>query len=129
MTTTRPELGTLAPGDKVYVTPPRYGLIEPEPIEATVKSVARVWVTIVGTVGERKHPQEWRMRLDTQDEGDRNYSQRNARFETPDQHAYDRRLTAAYNYLLGQGIRLDWDSPWRDRTVELADLLRTADQT
>ncbi|HEX5543647.1 MAG TPA: hypothetical protein VFX60_19190 [Micromonospora sp.] len=124
----RPALGKIAEGDEVFVWPRKYGRGGPnEPVAANVTKVARVWIELIegqphlGGV----HRREWRMRRDTQNEGQGHYS---ARFVTADQLAYDKRVSEADRVLREQGIDLRRESPWSapEERVRLADLLRTA---
>lgn len=119
----------LKPGDEVLVVRPsnlnRRLSLKDRTQRAVVKSVARVWCELE-THPDERFPNFWRMRLDTQDEGDRQFSQNNARFYTPEQYAAMVAKNEACALLNAQGIRVDMDSPWRGREVELADLLRKA---
>lgn len=123
--TTRPELGHIAEGDTVYVIRPSYRYARrndrPAPTRAVVVKAARVWLTIRS---DDKWATEWRMRRDTQDENDRDYPQRNARFVTAAQLAYEQTAREAVDLIHEQGIDIRLRSPWRGREIELAALLR-----
>ena len=54
--------------------------------EVVVTKAARVWLEMA-EVEPGKYPRAWRMRRDTQDSGDRVYSQSNSRFYTLEQFA------------------------------------------
>jgi hypothetical protein len=94
-----------------------------EQVPAQVTDKARVWVTLTETATDR--PRTWRMRLDTQDEGDRMYSQHNARFRTSEQAVHSEAASEARSYLAEQGIEIQLRSPWRDeqRVIELARMI------
>lgn len=110
-------------GDPVIVCrrPVRGG--EHRLVEATVTKVGRVWVEMhapdngMGTT--------WRMRLDTRDEGNREYSQFNASFRTPEEHAWNEKVRKANAFLSEQRIVIHRGSPWdtEQRRVFLADLI------
>ncbi len=91
-------------------------------IPAKVAVVGRVWVTI-------EHPgsrRQWKLRKDTQrDARGVGYA---TNFATPEQLAYDQKVSAAAKYLAEQGIDVRYDSPWRgsDGTIALAEILRRA---
>lgn len=119
----RPELGPLTVGQKVLVIEADHYRRKSEPVPATVTKVARVWVTLT-EITARPHPREWRMRIDVQRENHRDYSQLDARFVTPEQWAYEHRETEARAFLKEERITIEYGSPWRDRAVELADLIR-----
>lgn len=125
--TKRPELGELTPGQSVMVRRSVNEMrgIKPEDryIPAVVVKAARVWVDLK-RVG-KGWPQSWRMRRDTQSESTR-YSGSNASFATMEQHAWDETQTWARGVLKENGIRLDHQSPWKGREVELADLISKA---
>lgn len=50
-----------------------------------------------------------------------------ATIATPEQHAYDLRRADARSYLNAQGIQLTSQSPWLDREVDLATLIRKSE--
>lgn len=126
----RPELGKPNVGDTVIVKVHRYRSIET--IEATITKVARLFVTITEnannrdiTPGTRISLREWRMRMTTQHE-DSQYSNADS-FVTPEQYAWDSRLTAAQSYLREVGVSVDSRSPHQadlSFRVTLANLLR-----
>jgi hypothetical protein len=110
----RPELGEIKVGDTVWVQEPshRRSAGSPPAVLAEVASVARVWA-VLKRKDDDGHPREWRMRLDTQDEGDRRYPQYNAAFRTPAQQLWHWASTEASTYLREQRITIDhgpWDS-------------------
>lgn len=121
----RPPLGKLEVGDTVWVQEATYRRSAGAPpiALAEVVSIARVWVTIARK--DNGHPREWRMRLDTQDEGDRRYTQRNAVFRTPAQQLWHWASTEASEYLRGQRITIDRGSPWGTEagTIRLARII------
>lgn len=125
-TSKRPELGELTVGQPVMVrrspNDMRGRKAEDRYIPATVVKVARVWVTLEGQEPGWRTPRQWRMRLDTQDEGTQ-YSGMNASFLTMDQHAWTETRDWARAVLKDHGITLDMRSPWCGREIELADLL------
>lgn len=120
----RPELGELKVGDTVWVEEPRYRLSKDAPpaVLAEVASIARVWITV--TRKGDSHPREWRFRLDTQDEGDRRYTQHNAHFRTPAQQLWRWAVSEASTYLREQRIMLD-RGPWDNEagTIRLARII------
>lgn len=84
--------------------------------EATVVSVARVWITVDAGTGQL------RFRRDTQTDGsDYGYP---LRFYTLTQWAEKQQRDEAATFLHEQGIDLRYDSPWRGRESELADVIR-----
>jgi len=86
----------------------------------TVVKVGRVWINVQpdGVLGDFTY----RYRLDTQTDGSPYTSA--ARFYTLDQWEQKQRRDDAVQYLHDQGISIGFDSPWRGREIELADLLR-----
>lgn len=122
--TGRPELGEVSEGTELLVIPVTYSRgATPEPVPVRVTKAARVWLTMEPTNGQ-KWPSEYRMRRDTQDDG--NDSHYRNRFVTAEQYAYDRREAEAAEFLKDQGIEIGFRSPWRNRRSELADLIRPA---
>jgi hypothetical protein len=94
-------------------------------ISARVTSKARVWIEVTATTTGRS--QSWRLRLDTQDDGDdSNYK---VRFHTPEQAAFRTARDEASSYLSDQGIRLDYGSPWKQAaaTIRLARMIWAAE--
>lgn len=90
--------------------------------------VGRVWMQVVreedqGRPGALRH----KFRLDNQSDGSK-YGDR-ARFYTLGQHVEKQKLDEATSFLKDQGIRLDYDSPWRGREVQLALVLVSATKT
>jgi hypothetical protein len=108
----RPELGEVKVGDTVWVQEPRHrrSAGAPPSVLGEVTSVARVWITVKRR--DDGHPREWRLRLDTQDEGDRRYTQHNAVFRTPAQQLWYWAHTEATTYLREQGITCEHRSLW-----------------
>ena len=96
-------------------------------IPAVVVKAARVWIELKAAedVPDSKRWMTWRMRRDTQDEATQ-YSGSNNRFVTLDQHAWEETRSWARAVLRDNGIDLRGDSPWRNREVELADILAKA---
>jgi hypothetical protein len=123
------DLDAFVVGSPVVVSLPRYRAnADREKVPAEVTAKARVWVTVTETGRER--PNSWRFRLDTQDEGNRDFPQYNARFRTPEQEIHHAAVTEANAYLSQQGIRLDLDSPWRKTpwdTLRLARMIWRAE--
>lgn len=125
----RPELGEIKTGDPVFVRRSMNDMrgrpASDRYIPARIFKVARVWVGIEQTDEEPGVPgvQTWRMRRDTQDEGTR-YIGSNASFVTPEQKAHDEQLATAQDYLREAGIGLSDTSPWRDRELDLAGIIR-----
>jgi hypothetical protein len=92
--------------------------------DGTVVKVARVWIEVLPE-GLPDDPNGWnrrRYRLDTQTDGTP-YSYA-PRFYTLEQWDERERRDAAATFLREQGIDLRWESPWRGREHELAELLR-----
>lgn len=132
----RPEAGELVVGQDVVVrlstNQGRYLPVEKRFVSARITNLGRVWIDLE-SVERNPHRQDspaevWRMRRDTQDEGNLGYSHRNARFATLDQHVYDIRRDQAIEFLREQGIDLNWRGPWSsdDMRLKLADIIRTA---
>lgn len=124
----KPPLGPINVGDTVLVIQPRMRRAGNElaPIPATVTKSARVWIDLQETDTDGR-ARTWRMRLDTQDDGgDGRWA---TRFATPEQLAWQQRITAANSYLRDAGIKVDFDSRWsgEDATILLANLLRAHD--
>lgn len=127
MNTSRPELGPLKPGDSVFVilsSNASHGrTFAQRSFPGTVTKAACVWVEIeTAPPGYSRH---WRMRRDTQDQGSQ-YLGNNARFATPEQHAYDLAEHEAREYLREQRITVGFTSPWDGRLAELAARIRAA---
>lgn len=118
----RPTLGKLEPGQEVVVRLPfaasRGRDWHARHVPARVAIANRVWIDLVSADGRLK----WRMRRDSQDEGS-SYSQTNASFATLEQHEWDAAQHHACALIKKHGITLAYDSPWRGREIELADLL------
>ena len=110
-------------GQEVIILPGGWGK-KMAPVPARIVKVARVWVDVEST--GKEFPSHWRIRKDTRDEGDRNYSQRNARLYTLEQWAEYQREKEAELLLAEQGIEIRYSSPWYRRKIELADLIRKA---
>jgi hypothetical protein len=121
----QPALGKLEVGDEVLVVERGYhrravkeGV---QPIRATVTSKARVWITVEKVDGPTilgQYRRTWRLRLDHQTDGsDSAYA---VQFYTFDQWRFHQAHNEAREYLTEQGIRIDWDSPWKRREIELA---------
>lgn len=116
----KPALGTLKVGDEVIVLERRYGR-GTEQHAAIVTSVARVWIDLKSFEGYRT----WRMRLDTQDDGNKNSAWKD-RFVTQEQFAWMEKLNAATSYLKKAGVQIEYksvmDSP--AARVALAEMIR-----
>lgn len=96
-------------------------------IPAVVVKVGRVWVALESErFGQSPRPCVWRMRMDTQDEGNRQYPQGNASFATFEQHEWDMAKREAFQSLRNYGIELNATSWWRGREIELAEIINTA---
>jgi hypothetical protein len=117
-------------GDEVIVTQ-NIGRGALRTWRARITKVARVWVELEEVVCEPEMhwPSTWKMRLDTQQE---NVTDRTpgggmyqARFWTLAQWERKVALERARELLAGQGIRIEYTSPWSEREVELAELLRS----
>ena len=129
--TVRPELGKPVVGDPVIVH--RYKINNRDTknleINAVVTKVARLFVTLAETDPVGLRPRVWKMRMSTQQE-DSQYSHVD-RFVTPDQHAWDYRLSTASAYLREAGIDINaYKVPHGDRaafTLKVANALRAAD--
>jgi hypothetical protein len=107
-------------GDRVAITE---GYRKTDTVyHGTVTHVARVWITVQPDIGS---PIKFRMDDQTTGTG---YASA-PRFYTLDQYAQRERELAASQFLKSQGISLNYDSPWRKRETELAELLRTAIET
>lgn len=84
---------------------------KPEPVEVTVTKAARVWVEMTKTGEEPNFGNTWRMRRDTQDSGDRKYSQHNSHFYSVEQFE-ERQLVAGCRQILKDAkVDFDWRSP------------------
>jgi hypothetical protein len=91
-----------------------------------ITAIARTWLVIYEIGKDPLRARSWRMRIDTQREGNKNYSQHDARFLTVEQDERERAKIAAAEYLDEQGIDIRHTSPWHGREAELADLLKSA---
>jgi hypothetical protein len=120
---------TMAVGDEVVIIEiiERYNR-GAEAWRGTVVRVGRVWIEVVrvednGDIRAARH----KFRMDNQTTGT-GYT--NApRFYTLDQYAAREREIEVSRFLKAQGISLNYDSPWRNREAELAELLRTGIKT
>ena len=88
--------------------------------DATVIKVARVWISV--QIHDSLWNQEQRFRRDSQTDGSP-YSLA-SRFWTLEQWAAKEKLDAALALLREQGIDIRHESPWKDREVDLAAMLR-----
>ncbi len=104
----RPTLGTLKIGDPVIVIDPDARRAEMREFPGEVIKVGRAWVTVRPSWGG-----DIRFRMSSQSV-EPGYGHGGYRFVTPEQHAYDERMTAARRILSDAGIRFDFDSPFRD---------------
>jgi hypothetical protein len=126
---TRPESGQLAEGDKVLVFEGTWGRPRREAIPAVVEKASRIWLILRDGGDGSRYPRQWRMRRDTQDEGNKQYPQGNGWFVTPEQHEYDERLAAVDAVICDAKVRLDdgWRGAGRvwtpERRIALADLI------
>jgi len=119
-----PELGPVKIGDTLYVRETYRR--SSEPVEVVVTKVGRVWIEMDP---KEKTPSAWptyRMRLDTQD-GGRGGDYHSGYFMSPAQLAWRDREYAAGEYLKKIGVGITWDGQYRDRTVELANIIRAAE--
>lgn len=124
MTTTRYERPAFRPADllpemSVKVTEPGYGRVSGRTRTAKVIRKARVLIVLEELGGQRKH---WMMRLDTQREqgSEGNYV---PYFRTIGQYEYDRAVNEARAFLAEQGVRVQYDGPWRGDEIMLARLI------
>lgn len=126
----RPETGKLLIGQRVMVrrsyNDARGRKPEDMYIPAVVVKVGRAWVELEGWARSDTSPLCWRMRLDTQDEGNRQYPQGSASFATLEQHEWDTAEREAFQSLRNYGIELNATSWWRGREIELAEIINTA---
>lgn len=132
----RPEMGKLVVGQKVVVylsaNLNRHSSLQERTRPALITKLSRVWIDLESVERDRFRPgspaRTWRMRRDTQNEGNKNFPQQNAAFATLDQHAYDFRRDRAAEFLREQGIGLDRWGPWSndDMKIKLADIIRAA---
>lgn len=110
-------------GDEVFVLY-RTGYRETAWVPAKVAKASRVWLEIERTDGLFRLRQAWRMRRDTQNEGENGIYQ--ARFVTLEQKQVEDEINAADAFLREQGIdilaRSDWRSP--SRRIALANWIR-----
>ena len=116
-------LGKIEVGDRFIVTPcANFSRVKPDPVEVEAYKVARVWVDLVKIGQEPKEKvNTWRMRRDTQDSGDRHYSQHNSQFYNQEQ--YDRLMLdrAVQRTLQAHRITIETQSPhFRDFEFQLA---------
>lgn len=94
--------------------------------EALVTSVARVWITV--TTGG-KYAREMRFRLDTQTDSHDSYTNAyTPQFYTIAQWERREAEMSAFRYLKQQGVEVTYNSPWRKRKVELAELIKKGEQ-
>lgn len=90
-----------------------------------VTKVARVWITVRPEGDEdRNHWLDKRFRLDDHTDGSGIGAP--DRFYTLGEWAAREREDAADVFLRDQGIQVGYDSPWRARKAELADIIRRA---
>lgn len=128
--TSAPELGDLAVGSEILVVEPRYHRRKEaaQPVRAVVTRKARIWIVAEQILppewAKVPHlPKAWNLRMDNQtDGGESNHA---TRFYTPDQYRFHQASITAHEYLTDQGIRIDWASPWKARTIELARTIWT----
>jgi len=120
----RPELGELAVGQDVIVylssNDSRRKTRDQTRVPARVTKAARVWIELE-RVGDG-YPKTWRMRRDVQGEGTQ-YPGSNAHFATKEQYEWDETAAWAHGILREQGITVEHRSPWKNREIELADLI------
>ena len=120
----RPELGALNVGDTVWIVEPAHrharGGDNP-PALAVLESKARVWATFRRQ--DDGWPKEWRLRLDTQTDGQQ--SNWATSFRTPAQQLWAWAYSEASAYLHEQKINLELGSPWRAerQTIRLARII------
>jgi len=113
-----PEVAALKVGDTVVVAG---GYGSRGDWQAKIIKVARVWITVEGRNGYH----EFRFRRDNQ--GDSSDYSPLYRFWTLEQWEAKRIRDEASTYLRDQGIDLRGYSPWYDRKVELANILKAAE--
>jgi hypothetical protein len=90
--------------------------------------VGRVWMQVVHEE-DRALPGAFRRKFRLDDQTDGSVYSSRARFYTLEQYEEKRKLDDATSFLKGQGIRLDYDSPWRGKETELAFALINATKT
>lgn len=117
-----PGLGELKEGSEILVLQPmhhRRWTGQQEPDRAVVTSKARIWITAEQPYGLKS----WRLRLDSQTDGSE--SSYAVRFYTPEQWRFHQVTRAASDYLTSQGIRIEYNSPWKtdSRTIKLARIM------
>lgn len=88
------------------------------PSRGTVTKIGRVWCEIT-TTGEYRITRKFRI----DDQSDGIGIGHGIHFYTEAQWTERQLRTRATDLLRDQGIRVDYDSPWRGREVELADLI------
>jgi hypothetical protein len=121
----RPEMGELNVGDTVWIVEPSHrharGGGSP-PALAVLESKARVWATF-RRQEEGGYPKEWRLRLDTQTDGQQ--SNWATSFRTPAQQLWHWAHSEASAYLREQKIITDYGSPWGTEagTMRLARII------
>lgn len=111
----------LVVGDTVWVAMPSHrGRAEPA-VLATVTAKARVWITV--TRQGDGWPKEWRLRLDTQSDGQQ--SSYATHFRTPEQQLWYWAASEARRYLNEQKINTGIGSPWDGEaaTIRLARII------
>lgn len=121
----KPELGPIAVSDKLIVIVPTYSSRRDDAkVNVVVTKASRVWIELTEVEQVRSMARTWRMRRDTQNDGNGRYG---PRFVTPEQHDWEGRVHAAWKELTSAGINPTGSSLWRtdeDRFLALADFLR-----
>jgi hypothetical protein len=117
----RPELGPLAVGDELMITETLNRGTRETPVE--VVSVGRVWLTVKPIDGGYIRDDRFHMGTKTVYPPGKGIGSP-ARIRTPEQLAWDRRESAAREYLRGLGIEVHSSKRWADDMVTLANLIR-----
>lgn len=92
-----------------------------EPIHGTVAKAARIWCVFEPDDPEHRSWREFKFRRDTMNSGDRNYSQMNHRFYTPEQYEKLQVERACQQILRDAWISIEVKSPYfRDTEFTMA---------
>jgi hypothetical protein len=109
------EANQIKVGTRLVVEPCQSFSRKPVPaVEVVVTKAARVWLEMTKEGEEPNFGNTWRMRRDTQDSGDRRYSQHNSHFFTPEQFAKRQQVQACGKILREAGLEFSNRSPLRN---------------